>query len=194
MQQSHQSLEHRIQPQKVLLNDISGEAHDGEIMAVLGASGSGKSTLTDALANRITKGTMNLNGEPLESRLLKVISAYVMQDDLLFPISASDNQKVFLPTKWLPLAKHYFDNDGNRGLFLITSSLLTRIEFEKTRYNSSMFIDVQNPPSEISLTSAPTSSPIAKRKHWLGTILGSTFGICDALGTPLSPSILSGPR
>ncbi|KAM7497812.1 hypothetical protein LguiA_022226 [Lonicera macranthoides] len=62
-------------------------------MAVLGASGSGKSTLTDALANRITKGTMNLNGEPLESRLLKVISAYVMQDDLLFPISASDNQK-----------------------------------------------------------------------------------------------------
>ncbi|KAM7503146.1 hypothetical protein LguiB_002050 [Lonicera macranthoides] len=84
---------------KVLLNDISGEARDGEIMAVLGASGSGKSTLIDALANRITKGslkgTVTLNGEPLESRLLKVISAYVMKDDLLFPISESDNQKVF---------------------------------------------------------------------------------------------------
>ena len=41
---------------KLLLNDISGEAREGEIMAVLGASGSGKSTLIDALADRITKG------------------------------------------------------------------------------------------------------------------------------------------
>ncbi|KAJ1436410.1 P-loop containing nucleoside triphosphate hydrolase [Sesbania bispinosa] len=59
-------------------------------MAVLGASGSGKSTLIDALANRIAKGRLKgrvaLNGEALESRLLKVISAYVMQDDLLFPM------------------------------------------------------------------------------------------------------------
>ncbi|KAM7528372.1 hypothetical protein LguiB_031782 [Lonicera macranthoides] len=55
---------------KVRLNDISGEARDGDIMAVLGASGSGKSTLIDALANRITKGslkgTVTLNGEPLD--------------------------------------------------------------------------------------------------------------------------------
>ncbi|GLT89664.1 hypothetical protein SLE2022_076410 [Rubroshorea leprosula] len=75
---------------RILLNDISGEAREGEIMAVLGRSGSGKSTLIDALANRISKeslkGTLTLNGEVLESRLLKAISAYVMQDDLLFPM------------------------------------------------------------------------------------------------------------
>ncbi|KAF2312671.1 hypothetical protein GH714_039515 [Hevea brasiliensis] len=51
---------------KVLLNDISGEAREGEIMAVLGASGSGKSTLIDALADRISKeslkGSVSLNG------------------------------------------------------------------------------------------------------------------------------------
>ncbi|KAI3751049.1 hypothetical protein L2E82_22063 [Cichorium intybus] len=41
---------------KVLLNDISGEARDGESVAALGASGSGKSTLIDTLANRIPKG------------------------------------------------------------------------------------------------------------------------------------------
>ncbi|KAJ6710092.1 ABC TRANSPORTER G FAMILY MEMBER 16 [Salix koriyanagi] len=50
---------------KVLLNDISGEAREGEIMAVLGASGSGKSTLIDALADRIAKdslkGSVTLN-------------------------------------------------------------------------------------------------------------------------------------
>ncbi|MCD7463734.1 hypothetical protein HAX54_051303 [Datura stramonium] len=66
------------------------EACDGELLAVLGASGSGKSTLIDALANRIAKeslkGAIKLNGEQLHSKLLKVISAYVMQDDLLYPM------------------------------------------------------------------------------------------------------------
>jgi ABC-type multidrug transport system ATPase subunit/ABC-type multidrug transport system permease subunit len=91
---------------KTLLDDISGEARDGEIMAVLGASGSGKSTLIDALANRIAKGslkgTVTLNGEVLESRLLKVISAYVMQDDLLFPMLTVEETLMFSAEFRLP--------------------------------------------------------------------------------------------
>ncbi|KAK9059779.1 hypothetical protein SSX86_020483 [Deinandra increscens subsp. villosa] len=91
---------------KVLLNDISGEARDGELVAVLGASGSGKSTLIDALANRIAKGslkgTVTLNGEALESRLLKVISAYVMQDDLLFPMLTVEETLMFAAEFRLP--------------------------------------------------------------------------------------------
>ncbi|KAL2931737.1 ABC transporter G family member 20 [Bienertia sinuspersici] len=62
-------------------------------MAILGASGSGKSTLIDAIAGRISKerlqGSVTFNGhEVLRSKnniLLKSISAYVMQDILLFP-------------------------------------------------------------------------------------------------------------
>ncbi|PIA38833.1 hypothetical protein AQUCO_02700198v1 [Aquilegia coerulea] len=91
---------------KVLLNNISGQARDGEIMAVLGASGSGKSTLIDALANRIAKGSLKgsvkLNGEPLESRLLKVISAYVMQDDLLYPMLTVEETLMFSAEFRLP--------------------------------------------------------------------------------------------
>ncbi|KAL2541584.1 ABC transporter G family member 1 [Abeliophyllum distichum] len=91
---------------KVLLNDISGEAPDGEIMAVMGASGSGKSTLIDALANRMAKeslqGTISLNGEQLESSLLKVISAYVMQDDLLFPMLTVEETLMFAAEFRLP--------------------------------------------------------------------------------------------
>ncbi|CAK8574360.1 unnamed protein product [Lathyrus sativus] len=91
---------------KTLLNDISGEARDGEIMAFLGASGSGKSTLIDALANRIAKGklkgSVKLNGESVESRLLKVISAYVMQDDLLFPMLTVEETLTFAAEFRLP--------------------------------------------------------------------------------------------
>ncbi|KAJ6429063.1 hypothetical protein OIU84_020657 [Salix udensis] len=91
---------------KTLLNDISGEARDGEIMAVLGASGSGKSTLIDALANRIAKGSLKgiktLNGEVLESRMLKVISAYVMQEDLLFPMLTVEETLTFAAEFRLP--------------------------------------------------------------------------------------------
>ncbi|GJM94415.1 hypothetical protein PR202_ga11056 [Eleusine coracana subsp. coracana] len=75
---------------KTLLDTISGSARDGELFAVMGASGSGKSTLLDALAGRIArdslKGHVSLNGEPLQGRRLRAISAYVMQDDLLYPM------------------------------------------------------------------------------------------------------------
>ncbi|XP_062117095.1 ABC transporter G family member 20-like [Humulus lupulus] len=91
---------------KILLNGISGEAREGEIMGVLGASGSGKSTLIDALADRISKeslkGLVSLNGEVLESRLLKVISAYVMQDDLLFPMLTVEETLMFSAEFRLP--------------------------------------------------------------------------------------------
>ncbi|OAY84936.1 ABC transporter G family member 16 [Ananas comosus] len=76
--------------EKTLLDSVSGAAREGEILAVLGASGFGKSTLIDALANRIAKeslrGSVTLNGEQIDGRLFKVISAYVMQDDLLYPM------------------------------------------------------------------------------------------------------------
>ena len=75
---------------KALLDGVSGEAREGELFAVMGASGSGKSTLVDALAGRIARdslgGTVTLNGEPLQGRRLRAISAYVMQDDLLYPM------------------------------------------------------------------------------------------------------------
>ncbi|XVF55363.1 hypothetical protein PTKIN_Ptkin06aG0031300 [Pterospermum kingtungense] len=91
---------------KRLLNGISGEAREGEILAVLGPSGSGKTTLLDALANRIDKhslkGSVTLNGEVLESGLSKVISAYVMQDDLLFPMLTVEETLMFAAEFRLP--------------------------------------------------------------------------------------------
>ncbi|GFQ06838.1 ABC transporter g family member 1 [Phtheirospermum japonicum] len=89
-----------------ILDDVCGEARDGEIMAVMGASGSGKSTLIDALANRMAKGSLKgsvtLNGEPLDSKVMKVISAYVMQDDLLHPMLTVEETLMFAAEFRLP--------------------------------------------------------------------------------------------
>ncbi|KAJ6831126.1 ABC transporter G family member 16 [Iris pallida] len=91
---------------KTVLDSITGEAREGEILAVLGASGSGKSTLIDALANRIQKeslrGSVTLNGEVLDGKLLKSISAYVMQDDLLFPMLTVEETLMFSADFRLP--------------------------------------------------------------------------------------------
>ncbi|VFQ68223.1 unnamed protein product [Cuscuta campestris] len=91
---------------KVILRDVSGQAREGEILAVIGASGSGKSTLIDALACKISKeslkGTVTLNGEPLGFRQLKVISAYVMQDDLLYPMLTVEETLMFAAELRLP--------------------------------------------------------------------------------------------
>ncbi|KAJ3677329.1 hypothetical protein LUZ60_003053 [Juncus effusus] len=86
-------------PTKTILNSISGEAKQGEILAILGPSGSGKSTLIDALANRIERkslqGCITLNGQILDGNTLKSISAYMKQDDLLYPMLTVEETLMF---------------------------------------------------------------------------------------------------
>lgn len=72
-----------------LLHRISGYAPKGSITAVLGPSGAGKSTFLDGLAGRIAsgslKGSVSLDGMEMSPSLIKKTSAYIMQDDRLFP-------------------------------------------------------------------------------------------------------------
>lgn len=106
--QAADDIEHlpREYDSKPVLSDVCGEARDGELFAVLGHSGSGKSTLIDALAHRISKeslkGSVTLNGEPLGGRVLRSISAYVMQDDLLFPMLTVEETLMFSAEFRLP--------------------------------------------------------------------------------------------
>jgi ABC-type multidrug transport system ATPase subunit len=71
-----------------LLHDITGYAPKGCVRAVMGPSGAGKSTFLDALAGRITSldGRVTLDGVDMSPSLIKRSSAYVMQDDRLFPM------------------------------------------------------------------------------------------------------------
>lgn len=60
---------HWIKKEAYLLNDISGQAVKGEIMAIMGPSGAGKSTFLDALAGRIAQGSLQgsvqIDGKPV---------------------------------------------------------------------------------------------------------------------------------
>lgn len=73
-----------------LLNKITGNAPKGCITAVMGPSGAGKSTLLDGLAGRIAsgslKGKVTLDGKETSPSLIKRTSAYIMQEDRLFPM------------------------------------------------------------------------------------------------------------
>ncbi|CAN1348874.1 ABC transporter G family member STR2 [Linum perenne] len=73
-----------------LLNKITGYASKGCITVVMGPSGAGKSTILDGLAGRIAsgslKGKVSLDGRLMSPGLIKRTSAYVMQDDRLFPM------------------------------------------------------------------------------------------------------------
>ncbi|KAH9300481.1 hypothetical protein KI387_012064, partial [Taxus chinensis] len=73
-----------------LLHKISGHAPKGSITAVMGPSGAGKSTFLDGLAGRIASGSLHgrvsMDGREINPTVLKKTSAYVMQDDRLFPM------------------------------------------------------------------------------------------------------------
>lgn len=73
-----------------LLHNITGYAPKGCITAVMGPSGAGKSTFLDGLAGRIAsgslKGRVSLDGTEASPSLIKRTSAYIMQEDRLFPM------------------------------------------------------------------------------------------------------------
>jgi len=71
---------------KKILEEVSGQVHYGELVALMGASGSGKTTLLDLLALRTTdtsqlQGTL-LHGGVQKKTLTTSESAYVMQADV----------------------------------------------------------------------------------------------------------------
>ncbi|CAN6679713.1 unnamed protein product [Malus baccata var. baccata] len=72
--------------QRMILQEVTGYAQPGEMLAIMGPSGSGKSTLLDALAGRLSSNTQQtgeilINGR--KETLAFGTSAYVTQDDTL---------------------------------------------------------------------------------------------------------------
>eukprot|EP01038_Epipyxis_sp_PR26KG_P005179 gene5179-7206_t len=75
-------------PAKTIINNVDGTITGG-LWGIMGASGSGKTTLLSVLSLRMDTNRMNrsgqvtMNGKKYTSNLLKSMSGYVMQDDLI---------------------------------------------------------------------------------------------------------------
>ncbi|ELU06094.1 hypothetical protein CAPTEDRAFT_137191 [Capitella teleta] len=68
-----------------ILKNVSGQAKQGDMLAIMGPSGAGKSTLLNCLSCRrpISGGSVTLNGHPMTNKLRRKI-CYVLQEDILF--------------------------------------------------------------------------------------------------------------
>jgi len=75
--------------EKVILNDVSGAAYPGEVLALMGPSGSGKTSLLNALSGRSSydSGTITINDKAMTGASMKRLMskiAYVKQNDVFF--------------------------------------------------------------------------------------------------------------
>ena len=97
---------------KIILNQISGQAKPGEILALMGPSGSGKTSLLDVLASRsaYNAGTIFVNDasmtdNPDKMKALKRKIAYIKQKDIFFEHLSVKDQLVY--TAFLRLGDDY---------------------------------------------------------------------------------------
>ncbi len=97
---------------KIILNQVSGQAKPGQILALMGPSGSGKTSLLDVLASRSTynAGTILLNDSsmtdnPEKMKALKRKIAYIKQKDIFFEHLSVKDQLLY--TAFLRLGDDY---------------------------------------------------------------------------------------
>lgn len=85
---------------KMILDDVSGEARPGEILAAMGPSGSGKTSLMNVLSGRAAyqEGSIAINGKVLgKAGMKKLMSkvAYVKQQDIFFETLSVKDQLTY---------------------------------------------------------------------------------------------------
>ena len=82
-----------VYDKKCILKSISGNAKSGEMLAIMGPTGCGKTSLLNVLAARVStegsafaslSGEVRVNGLIRDEDNFRGISAYVLQDDLMY--------------------------------------------------------------------------------------------------------------
>ena len=94
---------------KPILQNMQGSAASGELLAIMGPTGCGKTSLLNLLAARVSaagasnakiSGEILINGQPRNDEGFRRMSAYVVQDDTMYP-----HMTIF---ETLMLAAHFY--------------------------------------------------------------------------------------
>ena len=82
------------------IQDVSMSIRQGEVIGLVGRSGAGKSTLADLLLGLLTptSGQLMINGEPVRSREIRGLAAYVPQNSFLVSDTLMANVALGVPT------------------------------------------------------------------------------------------------
>jgi ABC-type multidrug transport system ATPase subunit len=105
---------------KLILHPQAGAAKPGDLIALMGPSGSGKTSLLNAIAGRLPLtrgaqfgGSLEVNGVPMQELPCSFadISAYVEQDDALFPLSTVQETLFFQARLRLPSTTSQEEHD-----------------------------------------------------------------------------------
>jgi len=114
--------------QKVILNQVSGQAKPGEILALMGPSGSGKTSLLDVLSSRSAyqDGTICLNSSvitenPSKLKAMKRKIAYIKQQDIFFDHLTVKDQLTY--TAFLRLGDDYTKEEKREEVAKVISML-----------------------------------------------------------------------
>lgn len=104
---SRDSLSRACPVVKTILDEVSGSAEPGEVLALMGPSGSGKTSLLNILSGRSSydTGSISINGRPLTSQSRKKLMskiAYVKQSDVFFDHLTVKDQLVYTALLRLP--------------------------------------------------------------------------------------------
>ena len=82
-----QSKIHKKEIQKIILNNLNGYFSHGKLTGIIGPSGAGKTSLIEILSGQSKTGTVTgnlfLNGNPSDINIMKKISGFVFQDDII---------------------------------------------------------------------------------------------------------------
>ena len=73
--------------QKIILNNLNGYFSHSKLTGIIGPSGAGKTSLIELLSGQSktgnVKGNLFLNGNPSDINIMKKISGFVFQDDII---------------------------------------------------------------------------------------------------------------
>lgn len=82
-----------VYKKKAILQDVSGRVISGQLLAIMGPTGCGKTSLLNVLAARVPRGgssnaclsgKIKVNSVKRDENKFRSVSAYVLQDDLLY--------------------------------------------------------------------------------------------------------------